>query len=316
MRSPRIVNLPTSDQKSGWPWTEEGFRPSNVRSDDSPWPSITVVTPSYNQAAFLEETMRSVLLQAYPNLKYVVVDGESTDGSIDIIRKYESHLSRWISENDRGAADAIRKGFSGSNSDILGWLNADDLYLPDTLFRVAAGFKEGVDVVYGNTYWIDSTGRRLGERRQTPFTSMGYLYGGADLQQPATFWRRALFEECGGMDPTFSFAFDTDLFCRFATRGARFHQIRSFVASFRIHEKAKSATEQEQCAMDLRRIRKTHLSHSFNSLPSISIRVIARARRFLWYLWQGDLFWLLGRIPDRIRSRHSQEIVGPRSKSL
>ncbi len=260
--------------------------------------------------------MRSVLLQAYPNLRYVVVDGGSTDGSVEIIREYESHLSHWISENDRGASDAIGKGFSGSTSDIFGWLNADDMYLPDTLFRIAAEFTEGVDVVYGNTHWIDSAGRRLGERRQTPITRMGYLYGGADLQQPATFWRRVLFEESGGMDPTFSFAFDTDLFCRFAARGARFRHVRSFVAGFRIHETAKSATEQEQCAMDLRRIRNTHLRHPFNSLPSISIRTIARVRRLLWYVWQGDLFWLLGRIPDRFRSRYSQEITGPKSKFL
>src|SRR4051812_43595627 len=180
-------------------------------------PRITVVTPSFNQARFLEETMRSVIDQGYPNLEYIVIDGGSTDASVAIIKKYESQLAYWISEKDHGPAEAISKGFQRATGDILAYLNSDDIYQPGTLSAVAAAFqaKPKVDVVYGDTYWVDGDGRVLAEKRQTPFSRFGYLYGGADLQQPATFWKRALYERGGGMDTAFRAAFDTDLFFRF-----------------------------------------------------------------------------------------------------
>ena len=279
------------------------------------FPRISVVTPSYNQGKFIEETIGSVLDQGYPNLEYIIIDGGSKDETIDIIRRYEKHLAFWISEKDRGASDAIARGFSRSTGTILAYLNSDDLYLPGALHAVAEAMTEpGIDVAYGNTYWIDSSGNILGERRQTPFVRMGYLYGGCDLQQPATFWKRDIYVKCGGMDPSYRFAFDTDLFTRFAIHRARFRHVKKFVASFRIHPESKSSNQIEICERELRRLRQDHLPFPFQSMRARCVRNMARIQRTLLYAVQGDLLWLLGRIPDRIRARNALEIAGPRAR--
>lgn len=280
-------------------------------------PRISIVTPSFNQAPFIEETIRSVLSQGYPGLEYIIMDGGSTDGSVDIIRRYEKDLAYWVSEKDGGAADAIAKGFSRATGTVLGYLNSDDIYLPGSLEAIAGALGDSpVDVAYGNTYWIDAEGGILGERRQTPFTRMGYLYGGFDLQQPATFWKRELYLKCGGMDPSYRFAFDTDLFVRFARHGARFKHVNKFVASFRIHPRSKSSNEFVICERELRRLREEYLPFPFESFRGACHRNLARLQRTFWYAVQGDLFWLLGRIPDRIRARNSLEIAGPRARRM
>src|SRR5881397_222083 len=235
MRCPGVLELPPPPEgKTGWPWTEDTVVTESERTSLL-LPSITIVTPSYNQAAFLEETIRSVLLQGYPNLEYIVMDGGSTDGSVEIIKKYAKHLTYWTSQKDAGPADAIRKGFERAKGSILAYLNSDDLYRPGAIHCLINRLKTaGADVVYGNTYWIDDQSRILAERRQTPFSRFAYLYGGTDLQQPATFWTDRIYRKVGGMDTSFICAFDTDLFARFASTGARFSHIRRFVACARV----------------------------------------------------------------------------------
>ena len=278
---------------------------------------ITVVTPSFNQAQFLDQTIDSVLSQGYPNLEYIIIDGGSTDGSPDIIRRYEKHLAYWISEKDRGPADALAKGFSRGTGAILAYLNSDDIYLPGSLEAIADVMSDpAVDVAYGNMYWIDTTGCIIGEQRQTPFIPMGYLYGGATLQQPATFWKRDLYTQCGGIDASYHFAYDTDLFVRFAVRGARFKHVNRFVASFRIHSQSKSSTEFDLCRRELERLRQAYLPFPFHSLRARCVRAMTTLRRSFWYATQGDLLWLLRRIPDRIRARRAQDIVGPRGRRM
>jgi glycosyltransferase involved in cell wall biosynthesis len=280
-------------------------------------PRISVVTPSYNQASFLEETIRSVLLQGYPDMEYIIVDGGSTDGSIDIIRRYEKYLAVWVSEKDRGAADAIGKGFSQATGGVLAYLNSDDVYLPTSLESIGEAISDpAVDVVYGNMYWIDTHGKVMGEQRQTPFMPMGYLYGGSTLQQPATFWRKDLYIRCGEIDPSYRFVFDTDLFVRFALAGAKFKHVNRFVASFRIHPQSKSSNESDLCSQELQRLRQTYLPFPFDSIRASCVRGITTLQRTFWYTVQGDLLWLLGRIPDRIRARNAQATVGPRGRRL
>jgi glycosyltransferase involved in cell wall biosynthesis len=138
MRSPTLADLPAPPPgKTGWPWTVETKQLSAVRSDGSLWPRISIVTPSYNQGQFIEETIRSVLLQGYPDLDYVVIDGGSSDESVDIIRKYQPWLSYWVSEKDRGQAHAINKGFARGTGSLGAYLNSDDTYLPGALHYVA-----------------------------------------------------------------------------------------------------------------------------------------------------------------------------------
>jgi glycosyltransferase involved in cell wall biosynthesis len=287
-----------------------------VRLPARPLPRISIVTPSYNQASFIEETMRSVLLQGYPDLEYFVMDGGSTDGSADVIRKYEKFLASWTSAKDDGAADAIRKGFERATGAVMAYLNSDDIYLPGALNRIAPAFSNGAaDVVYGNMYWIDPQSAFIGERRQTPFSRIGYIYGGADLPQQATFWTAEAYRECGGMDPAFQFAFDMDLFARFMERGARFEHARQFLAGFRLHPTQKSDVINEVGRRETNAIRKRYARVPVRSIVGSLLRNVGRVQRIVWYVLQGDLMWLVGRVPDRVLSHTGKaQPVGPRSK--
>jgi len=280
------------------------------------WPRVSVVTPSYNQVKFIEETMTSVLEQGYPNLEYIVVDGGSTDGSVEVIRRYADRLAFWVSEKDNGPADAIRKGFERATGEIFAYINSDDPYVPAALFTAAKAMDGSCDVVYGDTYWTDSEGQMLGQRRQTPFDAMGYLYGGFDLQQPSTFWRRELYWNAGGINPDFKFAFDADLFFRFVKTGARFKHVKKFLSCYRIHPQSKSSTESTVLERELGKIRKQYLEFSIDSIQARWFRNRSRFRRALSYLLQGDALWLASRIPDRLISRRSGVTVGPKARSM
>ncbi len=141
MRCPTLAELPPPPpDKTGWPWTEETPPLPESMPDGSPWPRISIVTPSYNQGQFIEETIRSVLLQGYPNLEYIIMDGGSTDNSVEIIKKYEPWLAYWVSEKDRGQSHAINKGFEKSTGEIMAWINSDDFYFPECLHKVALAF--------------------------------------------------------------------------------------------------------------------------------------------------------------------------------
>jgi glycosyltransferase involved in cell wall biosynthesis len=215
-------------------------------------PKITIVTPSYNQAQFLDSTIKSVLAQDYPHLEYIVVDGGSTDGSAELIQGYEKQLAFWCSERDQGQADAIAKGFDKSSGEIMGWLNSDDLLLPGTLTAVANYFQEHpeVDVVSGGAYCIDSAGRPL--RRLFGNYTLGvaatykrFLYYEQDgVFQQATFWRRAAYDAVGGLDRSLHFVLDRDLFLRLARR-KRFGRLNRMLACFRIHDDCKSVRIQD-----------------------------------------------------------------------
>jgi hypothetical protein len=165
-------------------------------------------------------------------------------------------------------------------------------------------------------YWIDTEGTIIGEQRQTPFAPMAYLYGGSTLQQPATFWKKDLYFASGEMDPSYHFTFDTDLFVRFALRRARFKHVNRFVASFRIHPQSKSSNDFDVCSRELQRLRQAYLPFPFKSFRATCVRGLASLQRTFWYTVQGDFFWLLGRIPDRIRARNAVEMVGPRGRRM
>ncbi len=279
-------------------------------------PRITVVTPSYNQAQFLEETIRSVVMQGYPNLEYMVIDAGSKDGSVDIIKKYEKYISYWISEKDRGPADAINKGFQKATGSILAYLNSDDVYQPGSLQEIALAFASDkkADVIYGNTFWTDRDGNVLAEKRQTPFSKLGYLYGGADLQQPATFWKRELHERAGGLNVEFRAAFDMDLFFRFVALGAKFKHVPKFLATYRIHSGQISDVLWTTAQKEVQIIRSKYVPYPVRSFRGKLLRNVGRIQRILWYIRQGDLPWLIGRIPDRVKSRSANVPAGPRSK--
>jgi glycosyltransferase involved in cell wall biosynthesis/GT2 family glycosyltransferase len=208
-----------------------------------PAPLVSVVTPSYNQAAFLERTIRSVLGQNYPRLEYVVQDGGSADGSVAILEAFSGRLTRWESAPDAGQAQAINRGFRHTGGEILAYLNSDDVLLPGALAAVANFFSEhpDVDVVYGHRVIIDAEDREVG-RWVLPPHDDGFLRWDDYVPQETLFWRRRIWERVGGLDESFHFALDWDLLLRFQEAGARFRRLSRFLGAFRLHPGQKTLT--------------------------------------------------------------------------
>jgi glycosyltransferase involved in cell wall biosynthesis len=206
---------PERGDKTDWPWMEESHPDPNAMPNGSPWPRISIVTPSYNQAQFLEETVRSVLMQGYPNLEYIIMDAGSTDGSVAIIKKYENWLAYWVSEKDGGQSQAINKGFSKATGEIYGWINSDDGYLPGALGLVAQS------ISHRNKTMVIGATRRLHElegsreeidRRHPTYDEM--LYEGRTFPQPGVFWTKDLWDAANCLREELFYAMDYDVWLR------------------------------------------------------------------------------------------------------
>lgn len=212
------------------------------------WPKISIVTPSFNQARFLERTIRSVLDQNYPNLEYIIIDGGSTDGSIEILRKYEDRLAHWVSEPDRGQSHALNKGFERATGDIIGWLNSDDLYCPGALFHVGEWFAAHPqdEVHYGGLYLVDADDRLTDAHWAAPPDVRYTYFVGMDVHQQSLFWRRELMERAGAIDESFQFSMDLDFVLRLMLHG-RVSRTRRYLGMFREHEAAKTSTILDTC---------------------------------------------------------------------
>lgn len=206
-------------------------------------PLVSIITPSYNQAAYLEQTLQSVLAQDYPRIEYIVVDGSSTDYSPDIIRKYSDQLAWWVSERDHGQADAINKGFRRANGDILAWLNSDDLYLPGAVTRAVNSLLAHPEsgFVYGDAITIDAEGRPL---NRLAFGDWGLkeLINFRIICQPAVFLRRKVLEQAGYLDLNFHFLLDHQLWIRMAAL-APVHHVSDIWAAARHHPQAKNVSQ-------------------------------------------------------------------------
>lgn len=217
---------------------------------------MSVVTPSLNQQRFIEETIRSVREQDYPAVEHIVVDGGSTDGTGEVLRRYP-HL-RWISEPDRGQADAVNKGFRMAGGDILAWLNADDVYLPGAVSAAVAELAgTGCGLVYGGWRQIDEDGSFLRDIPPEPFDYRELLEVRNMIAQPATFFTREAFEAVGGLDPDYHYAMDYDLWLKIAAR-FEVRTVPQVLAAFRRHAGSKSGAEAERFWPEVRRISRRH----------------------------------------------------------
>ena len=201
---------------------------------------VSIVTPSYNQARYLEATIQSVLEQDYPRIEYIVIDGASTDGSVDIIRKYENRFAQWVSEKDSGQADAINKGMARAKGDILAWLNSDDYYLPKAISSVVKVFEENPEVllIYGDIFAVNEQGKTINILKYKQL-SLEDLLCFQIIGQPAVFLRREAYERTGGLDPTFHFLLDHHLWIRIAQQG-KIQHIPQICAAARYHAEAKN----------------------------------------------------------------------------
>lgn len=223
------------------------------------FPTISIVTPSYQQAPFIDWTIRSVLQQDYPALEYVVMDGGSTDGSAERIARYAPYLAHWQSEKDDGQADAIRRGFMKTSGDIMAYLNSDDLLAPDTLHQVARYFAENpeVDAVYSNRLFIDGKNTVL-RCWSLPAHHDWFIRRKDYIPQETCFWRRGLYERVGGIDSSYRFAMDYDLFVRFMQTG-RMRHVDGYWGAFRQHGDSKTETQLRTTGnAEIARLRKRH----------------------------------------------------------
>lgn len=210
---------PSPPGKTGWPWTVESNPLPLTMPDGQPWPKISIVTPSYNQGEYLEETIRSVFLQNYPNLEYIIMDGGSTDDSVLIIKKYEQFLNFWTSEPDRGQVNALNKGFEMATGSIFAWLNSDDIYLPDTLKKVGEFFLAHSEqsIIIGERLNITQDGCII--NRQTisswPVSLFHVLYMGRwPFYQESVFFTQELWGKAGKLSDKYNYLFDFDFFIR------------------------------------------------------------------------------------------------------
>ena len=253
MRCPNLNELPPpAVEEHGWPWTEESARVSDTMAGSKSWPRISIVTPSYNQGKYLEETLRSVLLQGYPNLEYIVIDGGSADESVTIIRKYSPWLTYWVSERDQGQSDAINKGWSRCTGELIAWMNSDDYYLPNALHTAARAFTQNVapEMVHGQTRMLDRRGRTSGAR----------IYGAsqekmlANLVMPpqaAIFFKRTLLQTTGLLDTSLHYVMDFAFMLKVLANARQVAYVPSALAVFRYHPDSKTTTGEVEFAREL-----------------------------------------------------------------
>jgi glycosyltransferase involved in cell wall biosynthesis len=252
VRCPTIKELPAPPLgKTGWPWTEDSPQSADRGMDGSAWPRVSVITPSYNQGQFIEETIRSVLLQGYPDLEYIIIDGGSTDESLEIIRKYAPWLAYYISEPDRGQTHAINKGWERATGEILAYINTDDCYLDGAIFTAAREFcvKPDVGMVYGTAIIVNER-NKLTTWKARPFDLKMMLTVGNAVPQPAAFFSKSALQSAGYLDEEWHMIMDYEFCIRI---GAQFPSVcvARTLAKFRNHPQSKSRLRFEETTHEL-----------------------------------------------------------------
>lgn len=244
-------------------------------------PLISIVTPSFNQAHFLERTIDSVLGQDYPRLEYIVQDAASTDGTRELLQAYSGCLD-WVAEPDGGQADGINRGFSRSSGEIMAYLNSDDLLLPGALAYVSRYFRAHpeVDALYGHRVLIDGDDMRIGSWIVPPHDEE--ILRWADfVPQETLFWRREIWERAGGaLDVSFAYALDWDMLLRFADVGASIVRVPRFLGAFRIHDTQKTTAHHEVGAREVARLRQRTLGRTVTQ-EEVMAQVAGYLRRHL-----------------------------------
>ncbi len=291
--------------------TKRLFDERLLLKEDKIFPKISIITPSYNQAQFLERTIFSVLNQNYPNMEFIIIDGCSTDKSVEIIRRYERYLTFWVSEPDNGQADAINKGLRVAKGDVLVWQNSDDIFLPDTFYKIAKILKskKDADLIFGNIYLIDSFDRIVNEFRFVPFSLNDLLYLDWNIGSQAAFWSRGIMDRIGMLREDISTCFDYDWFIRLGKSSRSTHFTRDFLGGYRVHEAAKLSTvsykERWPILVDIYRKNGIQVKDELPFHKQFkSSRFLMAFRRLFYYSIQNDFDYMI-RVLVKIIKRNS-----------
>ncbi len=275
-------------------------------------PKISVVMPSYNQQEFIERSILSVLNQNYPNLEFIIIDGGSKDGTVDIIKKYESIIAYWISEPDNGQSDALNKGFARATGDICGWLNSDDIYMPGAFERVVAAFSRHPekDIVFGDWLAINIEGRILAHEYAFDFNLSQLKYEGAAINAQAMFWRCEVHERFGGFLVSLHNTMDYQMILAFGINegNSAFLRVPEALGCFRRYDAQKTGNFNERVLNEHRLIAELYgYTDKFEWRGKVK-RCIYRIRRALWYLKRGGISYFV------LKFVSSQELIHPFTK--
>ena len=279
MSKPALSDLPDPPEgKTDWPWCVKDQSPPKSLTNTGQWPKISIVTPSYNQGKYLEETIRSVLLQGYPDIEYIIIDGGSSDNSKEIITRYSPWLAYWTSEEDRGQSNAINKGLSRATGEIVAYLNSDDVYMPGTLEKISRYFlaHPDADVLYSDCRTIDDDSTELGIWNSQDFDIYNELCRNF-IYQPTLFMRRQVFEKTGAFNEDLHYVMDIEYWYR-ASLEHRFSYLRDVLASFRISKETKSGGSRLPFVEERKRV----LDRFFTQTGSL-FRGIQRSRIYSWH---------------------------------
>ena len=281
-------------------------RENDVSAGTTIWPRITLVTAVLNSAKYIEQTIRSVIYQRYPNLEYIIVDGGSIDGTVEIIKRYEEHLAWWTSERDNGHFDALNKGFARSSGEIMGWINGSDQLHVGALFSVGNVFRtlSQVEWITGLPTWFDEQGTLVKVGPLPRWSRLRYLAGANRyIQQESTFWRRSLWERAGGyVDASRKIGSDFELWVRFF-RCARLFPVNTLIGGYRSHPDAASSRQldeihrlnDEAIEAELATMRAGCLLKAFRRWSARAQRT-RKVRVLWWHLATRPLYFLAG--PD------------------
>ena len=248
MRCPRLSQLPTpAPDKTGWPWTDESRSLNDIAPDGKQWPRVSIITPSFNQAQYIEETIRSVILQGYPNLEYLIFDGGSKDGSVEIIKNYSPWIDYWVSEPDGGQSNAINEGLKLASGQLVTWINSDDLLCKNALVEQASRYEGSDNIIYvGKCTYIDAAGNFLSEHTGSvhcieDLVRVGDFWRrGNQIVQPEVLFPRALALSVGGLNPRNHLTMDYEFWGRLLLAGGRFEYTEIPFGVFREHANQKT----------------------------------------------------------------------------
>lgn len=310
-RALSLANLPAPPEcEVGWPWTEQSEVSKDKMPDGSEWPKISIVTPSYNQGSFLEETIRSVLLQGYPNLEFIIIDGGSSDQTLEIIHKYEPFITYWISEPDEGQAHALNKGFHKATGDLIGWQNSDDFYYPNAfaIAALAATTYPKHHVFYGSKDYLNLKEPDVltADVHMSSF-DLEKMIPNANMSNQSMFFRQDVFIQGNYINQTFDHCMDHEFFWRLIKQGYWFKFIPEIRGCYRLHDNCKGSQSANAYLRDTIKICET--LHRDKNLP-------LTVRKNAWLYLRGTCLDHYGKMDLDLFQQRYRELLLIRKQAI